>query len=332
MGSSPVTATIPLLPPLGSPRRPGRPSSATTAPLGPGEGVVVAFSGGPDSTALLWGMSRLAAERGFRLAAAHLDHAMDPGSAGRAAAAARLAAALGVPLIAGRGAACPRSAAGGERRGGRPAGALRVPGGGPAGVSGPAGSPPPTTATTRPRPCCSGSSSAAAWRGSPASARVHGAVVRPLLALPRAGLPEAVGGGGARGGRRSHQPRSGRAAQPGAPPPAPRARGDDPELPVRLARLAGPGRPRPGRSRPPGAAGSPRIPVEGGVAVAGAPRRPPGGASTPRLSPGSTGQAGAPYPAGEAARAELLRQLARGPARGLRLRRRLALGGGREAC
>src|SRR4029077_15295610 len=63
MGSSPVTATIPAV----------HLSDALAAffredaPLARGEGVVVAFSGGPDSTALLWGMSRLAAERGYRL-------------------------------------------------------------------------------------------------------------------------------------------------------------------------------------------------------------------------------------------------------------------------
>src|SRR5436853_1054418 len=74
----------------------------TAVDLAPGDGVVVAFSGGPDSTALLWGMSRLAPRLSLRLFAAHLDHAMDPGSAARAAAAADLAARLGVPLIAER--------------------------------------------------------------------------------------------------------------------------------------------------------------------------------------------------------------------------------------
>ncbi|HEV2854035.1 MAG TPA: tRNA lysidine(34) synthetase TilS [Thermoanaerobaculia bacterium] len=75
------------------------------APLDPGDAVVVAFSGGPDSTALLWGMSRLAERTGLRcprLAAAHLDHAMDPGSAGRAREAARVAARLGVPFLTER--------------------------------------------------------------------------------------------------------------------------------------------------------------------------------------------------------------------------------------
>src|SRR3954451_3297471 len=100
MGSSPVTATIQadlmdLLHRLEGFFR-------TEAPLVPGDGVVVAFSGGPDSTALLWGLSRLAPCLKMRLFAVHLDHAMDPGSASRAAAAAALAGRLGVPLIAAR--------------------------------------------------------------------------------------------------------------------------------------------------------------------------------------------------------------------------------------
>src|SRR5436305_6049469 len=100
MGSSPVTATIEadlmdLLHRLEG-------FFTAEAPLAAGDGVVVAFSGGPDSTALLWGMSRLAPRLGLRLFAAHLDHAMDPSSAARAAAAADLAARLGVPLLAAR--------------------------------------------------------------------------------------------------------------------------------------------------------------------------------------------------------------------------------------
>ncbi|HYG63833.1 MAG TPA: tRNA lysidine(34) synthetase TilS, partial [Thermoanaerobaculia bacterium] len=69
------------------------------APLAPADGLVVAFSGGPDSTALLWGLSRLAAGGSLPLTAAHLDHGMDPGSAGRAAAAARLAHRLRIPFV-----------------------------------------------------------------------------------------------------------------------------------------------------------------------------------------------------------------------------------------
>jgi tRNA(Ile)-lysidine synthase len=67
-----------------------------------GERLVVAFSGGGDSTALLWGLTRLAPSRGIHLVAAHLDHAMDAASAQRAAQAARLARRLGVPLVSAR--------------------------------------------------------------------------------------------------------------------------------------------------------------------------------------------------------------------------------------
>src|SRR6478609_9210024 len=106
MGSSPVTATNS---PLQAPSVDLLDAALAAffrdaAPLAAGDGVVVAFSGGPDSTALLWGMSRLAAARGLRLTAAHFDHALDPGSRQRAAGAARLAAALGVALVTERAA------------------------------------------------------------------------------------------------------------------------------------------------------------------------------------------------------------------------------------
>jgi tRNA(Ile)-lysidine synthase len=71
-------------------------------PLTRGERLVVAFSGGGDSTALLWGLARLAPGWGVQLVAAHLDHAMDAGSAVRARRAAALSLQLGVPLVAAR--------------------------------------------------------------------------------------------------------------------------------------------------------------------------------------------------------------------------------------
>jgi tRNA(Ile)-lysidine synthase len=66
------------------------------ASVSPGDGVVVAFSGGPDSTALLWSLRELASPLGISLSALHVDHGFDPGSRGRAAAAAAIASRLGV--------------------------------------------------------------------------------------------------------------------------------------------------------------------------------------------------------------------------------------------
>ncbi len=64
-----------------------------------GGGFLVAFSGGPDSTALLWALSRVAPGHGLPVFAAHLDHGLDSGSGERAAQARALAAQLGVPLL-----------------------------------------------------------------------------------------------------------------------------------------------------------------------------------------------------------------------------------------
>ncbi len=75
---------------------------AERAPLARADLVLVAFSAGPDSTALLAGLAELAARRGFGLRAAHLDHAQDADSGRRAAAAREIAAALQVPLTAER--------------------------------------------------------------------------------------------------------------------------------------------------------------------------------------------------------------------------------------
>lgn len=81
-------------------------------PLERGDRLVVAFSGGGDSTALLWGLARLAPSWGIELVAAHIDHAMDPGSADRAARAAGLARRLRVPLVSTRRTVAARTGAG----------------------------------------------------------------------------------------------------------------------------------------------------------------------------------------------------------------------------
>lgn len=66
---------------------------------GPGERWVVALSGGPDSTSLLAALAPLARTRGVALVAVHVDHGLDPGSAGRAVRAQEIAAALDVPFV-----------------------------------------------------------------------------------------------------------------------------------------------------------------------------------------------------------------------------------------
>jgi tRNA(Ile)-lysidine synthase len=92
MGSSPVTATTsPLARLLDAAEALWRSGLLTPRDTT----LVVAFSGGPDSTALLLSLLPPARARGVRLVAAHLDHALDAGSRGRAEAAARLVRRLG---------------------------------------------------------------------------------------------------------------------------------------------------------------------------------------------------------------------------------------------
>ncbi len=120
MGSSPVTATTSL---QGALERSLREHDASGSPGTPGRGepIVVAFSGGPDSLALLLVLRRLATALRLRPVAAHVDHRLDPGSQARAESARQLAAWLEVPfrLLAGDTA--------GEARGeGREAAARRL--------------------------------------------------------------------------------------------------------------------------------------------------------------------------------------------------------------
>jgi tRNA(Ile)-lysidine synthase len=78
------------------------------AGVAPGEHLLVAVSGGPDSTALLVALLALAPAQGWRVTVAHVDH----GVRGRDAAAdrdavARLATTLGVQLVERRLALAP---------------------------------------------------------------------------------------------------------------------------------------------------------------------------------------------------------------------------------
>lgn len=70
----------------------------TTAPVSAGDRLLVAFSGGPDSTALLWGAAQFGQDFGVEVHALHLDHGLDPSSSRRATAARRLSRQVGVPF------------------------------------------------------------------------------------------------------------------------------------------------------------------------------------------------------------------------------------------
>ncbi len=61
--------------------------------------VLVALSGGADSTALLFALYRLAPQLGFRIAAAHLNHRIRPRAAADAASVAGLCFRLGIPVV-----------------------------------------------------------------------------------------------------------------------------------------------------------------------------------------------------------------------------------------
>ncbi|MEM1177314.1 MAG: tRNA lysidine(34) synthetase TilS [Acidobacteriota bacterium] len=78
---------------------------------GDGSSWLLAFSGGPDSTALAWAFASLQERRSLKVHLVHVDHGLDGGSADRALAAAALARRLGLPLSTERldAAARPRN-------------------------------------------------------------------------------------------------------------------------------------------------------------------------------------------------------------------------------
>ncbi|HWK89351.1 MAG TPA: tRNA lysidine(34) synthetase TilS, partial [Longimicrobium sp.] len=78
---------------------------------GQGAHVLVAVSGGCDSVALLHLLRFAAGDGGPRVTAVHFDHAMRPGSEGDARWVAGLCGAWGVPLVAARAEAAPRTEA-----------------------------------------------------------------------------------------------------------------------------------------------------------------------------------------------------------------------------
>ncbi len=127
---------------------------ALFAPFAQASAVLLAVSGGPDSTALMH-LAAAAARADPRLpplAVATVDHGLRPGSRAEAEAVHGAAGALGLPhhLLAWDG---PKPATRLQERA-RDAryALLAAPG---RGASAPPTSSPPTRSTTRPRPCCS---------------------------------------------------------------------------------------------------------------------------------------------------------------------------------
>lgn len=72
-------------------------AGATRLGIRDGSAILLAVSGGPDSTALLYGAALLAPDRGWRLTVAHLDHGLRASSTDEAEAVATAAAGLGLP-------------------------------------------------------------------------------------------------------------------------------------------------------------------------------------------------------------------------------------------
>ncbi len=68
------------------------------APIGPGDRVVVAFSGGPDSLALAQGLRQLALDGLGQPTLCHIDHGLDPDSTRRATEAREIACQVGLPF------------------------------------------------------------------------------------------------------------------------------------------------------------------------------------------------------------------------------------------
>src|SRR5580692_11887297 len=109
-GSNPGTATTPGLSGTLAPRERTaavarvRRAVATAVDrrgvIVPGDHVLIACSGGPDSTALLDALARLAPPRRWRLSAVHVDHGLRPESAAEADLVAALAADRGIAFRA----------------------------------------------------------------------------------------------------------------------------------------------------------------------------------------------------------------------------------------
>ncbi len=270
----------------------------------------MAFSGGVDSSALLWGMTRLAARRNFRLHAAHLDHGMDAGSAVRAAAAARTAEGVGVPLLQERREVRRQH---GESR---EEAARRVRYGFLEEMREAVGA--RWIATAHHRDDQAETVLVRMRQGSGVTGlggirAVQGRVVRPLLEVPRAVLVGAVRGAGVEALDDPTNRDLAAARNLVRHRLLPALVGEDPEVAARLARLAAAAQRAEGaiaRWLAPLLDGAAAVP--GGVAVRAGELFALPDALLPFALAALHRRAGAPHPAGGAARRELLRQLGRG--------------------
>ncbi len=106
--ATPVGSVSSLIPPAGGvkPCSPDPPGPGLADP--PGEGILVAVSGGGDSVALLRLLHALAPARGWRLAVGHVDHGLRPEAGADAAFVAALAARLGLPFFTAKITVAPR--------------------------------------------------------------------------------------------------------------------------------------------------------------------------------------------------------------------------------
>ncbi|HVF58707.1 MAG TPA: tRNA lysidine(34) synthetase TilS [Thermoanaerobaculia bacterium] len=282
------------------------------APLAEGEGVLVAFSGGVDSSALLLGMAGLAARRNFRVHAAHLDHGMDAGSAVRAAAAARTAEGIGVPFLQERR-EVRRLRRGGEswEEAGR-----RVRYGFLEEMREAVGA--RWIATAHHRDDQAETVLVRMRQGSGVTGlggirAVQGRVVRPLLEVSRAVLAAAVRGAGIAALDDPTNRDLAAARNLVRHRLLPALAGEDPEVAARLAGLAAAAQRAEGaiaRRLAPLLDGTTAVP--GGVAVRAGELFALPDALLPFALAALHRRAGAPHPAGGAARRELLRQLGRG--------------------
>ncbi len=161
--------------------------------LAPGAKLLVAFSGGPDSTALLWGLEQLSRERDVQLEAVHVDHRLDNRSERRADLAEQICRGWHVPLTRVERIVSPERL----RRRGREAAAREVRYEALEATRSACGAEHIATAhqlDDQIETVCMRLLQGSGWEGLAGIPPVNGRIVRPVLTLRRAALREVVAG------------------------------------------------------------------------------------------------------------------------------------------